>query len=270
MDEPVWAWRSVGQSSKHTVVQSRPVTHNSVAADSWSVSRSNDTGRILIVEDDPSMSRAVSAALEARGYDVVVSSTGRAALKACSDHEPDVILLDLGLPDIDGVEVCRHLRRWTRNPVIVLTADDSVGRKVSALEEGADDYLTKPFSMPELHARVRVAFRHRALLAGVVHGQIITLGQLRLDAAGHVAEIAGRPVDLTRRQFALLALLARNCGKVLTAEFILENVWGPEWTDNHATLRNHVFGLRRQLGDGEGIPRILAVARTGYRMTSPD
>ena len=216
------------------------------------------------------MARAVSAGLEARGYEVVVSSTGRAALKASSDYEPDVILLDLGLPDIDGLEVCRHLRRWTRNPVIVLTADDNVGRKVSALEEGADDYLTKPFSMPELHARVQVAFRHRALLASVIGGQIIVLGQLRLDIAGHVAEVGGRSIDLTRRQFALLALLARNCGKVLTADFILQQVWGPEWAENHATLRNHVHGLRRKLGSGEGVPRIAAVARTGYRMIPVD
>ena len=216
------------------------------------------------------MARAVSAGLEARGYDVIVSSTGRGAMKACSDYEPDLILLDLGLPDIDGVEVCRHLRRWTRNPVIVLTADDSVGRKVSALEEGADDYLTKPFSMPELHARVRVAFRHRALLAGVVHGQIITVGQLRLDIAGHVAEVAGRPVDLTRRQFALLAFFVRNQGKVLSAELILRQVWGPEWAGNYATLRNHVYGVRRKLGDGPGIPRILAVTGRGYGMIPTD
>ena len=212
------------------------------------------------------MARAVSAGLEARGYDVAVSSTGRAALKASSDFEPDVILLDLGLPDIDGVEVCRHLRRWTRNPVIVLTADDSVGRKVSALEEGADDYLTKPFSMPELHARVQVAFRHRALLANVIGGQVIVFGRLRLDIAGHVAEVDGRSLDLTRRQFALLALLAQNCGKVLAAEFILQQVWGPEFADKHSTLRNHVHGLRRKLGDATGVPRIVAVAGTGYRM----
>jgi two-component system KDP operon response regulator KdpE len=227
-------------------------------------------GRILIVEDDPSMARAVSAGLEARGYDVMVSSTGRGALKESSDYEPDVILLDLGLPDIDGVEVCRHLRRWTRNPVIVITADDSIGRKVSALEEGADDYLTKPFSMPELHARVLVAFRHRVQLGGVIDGQIMALGQLRLDIAGHVAEVDGRSLDLTRRQFALLALLARNCGKVLASEFILQQLWGPEWAQKHATLRSHVSGLRRKLGDGPTVPRIIAVAGTGYRMLPVD
>ena len=212
------------------------------------------------------MACALSAGLEARGYDVVVSSTGRAALKASSDYEPDVILLALGLPDIDGLEVCRHLRRWSRNPVIVLTADDSVGRKVSALTDGADDYLTKPFSMPELHARVQVAFRHRALLASTIGGEVIALGQLRVDIAGHVAEVDGLSLDLTRRQFALLALLAQNCGKVLAADFILQQVWGCEFVENHATLRNHVHGLRRKLGDGVGVPRILAVSRTGYRM----
>jgi len=212
------------------------------------------------------MARAVSAGLEARGYDVVVSSTGRGGLKAGSDYEPDVILLDLGLPDIDGVEVCRHLRRWTHNPVIVITADDSVGRKVRALEQGADDYLTKPFSMSELHARVQVAFRHRAQLGGVIDSQILGLGRLRVDVAGHVAQIDGRTIDLTRRQFALLALLARNCGKVLATDFILEQVWGPEWTENYSTLRNHVSGVRRKLGDDAGIPKIVAVAGTGYRM----
>ena len=212
------------------------------------------------------MARAVSAGLEARGYDVVVATTGRAAIKACSDNEPDVVLLDLGLPDIDGLDVCRHLRRWTNNPVIVLTADDSVGRKVSALDEGADDYLTKPFTMSELHARVRVAFRHRALLASVIDGKVLAVGELRLDTAGHVAEVAGRSLELTRREFALLALLARNSGKVLAATFILGRVWGPEWADNQSTLRNHIYSLRRKLGEGPGIPRIVTVAATGYRM----
>ena len=191
-------------------------------------------------------------------------------MDACSDLEPDVILLDLGLPDIDGLEVCRHLRRWTRNPVIVLTADDSVSRKVSALEVGADDYLTKPFSMPELHARVQVAFRHRELLARVVDGQVITVGQLRIDVAGHSAQVGGQAIVFTRREFALLALFARNPGKVLSSDFILQQVWGPEWADNHATLRNHIHSLRRKLGEGIGVPRIQAVTRTGYSLVASD
>ena len=167
------------------------------------------------------MLRVLNTALRARGYRVTTAATGRAALDSASTQEPDIVVLDLGLPDIDGIEVCHHLRRWLRSPVIVLTADGSEDRKVEALDAGADDYVTKPFSMPELLARVRVAARHRKALAGLIDDDTIEVGSLRLDVAAHDAWLDGVHVDLTPRQFALLTLLARNTGRVLTHRTLL-------------------------------------------------
>lgn len=204
--------------------------------------------------------------LSTRGYDVDVAGTGSEALDRCRHHPPDVMVLDLGLPDIDGIEVCRLLRRWATNPIIVLTADGSEDRMIAALDNGADDYITKPFSMPQLDARVRVALRHRSQQAGHLEGEPIVLGALTVDVAGHLATLDGAHLELTRREFSLLTVLANHAGKVLTAGFLLEHAWGQEFSGNVATLRNRIVALRRQLARSPDAPEIITEAGTGYRL----
>jgi two-component system, OmpR family, KDP operon response regulator KdpE len=209
-------------------------------------------------------------ALDARGYRVRVASTGHEALDATVSQEPDVVLLDLGLPDMDGVEVCRQLRRWSSAPIIVLTADGHEDRKIRSLDEGADDYITKPFSMPELLARVRVAARHRRALAAIVDHQYIEVGSLRIDVAGHTATIEGEELELRRKLFALLVLLARNAGSVMTHRTLVEQIWGSGSESNTQPLRTHVTMLRKKLGSRPGTPRLVTEAGIGYRLLRPE
>ena len=173
--------------------------------------------------------------------------------------------------DIDGIDVCRHLRRWLPSPVIVLTADGAEDRKILALDEGADDYVTKPFSMPELLARVRVAVRHRRALSAVVDADLLLVGDLRIDVAAHEAWLGEDEIHLPRKEFALLALLARNAGRVLTHATLLRQVW-PErqGDDDTQVLRTHVTVLRRKLGLGPLRPRIVSEPGVGYRLVVDD
>jgi len=237
-----------------------------------SSSPSPSTGEldILVVVDEPALCGAVGAALEARGYRIRTAASGREALAAASTHEPDIILLDLGLPDLDGIEVCKHLRRWYRSPIIVLTADGSERRKVRALEEGADDYVTKPFSMPELLARVNVAARHRRALAPIIDGACIDVGTLRVDPASHEAWIDGTRLDLTRKEFGLLTVLARNAGRVLTHRTLLVEVWGEPLPSSTQPLRTAITTLRKKLGVGAGRPTLVTEPAVGYRLLRPD
>jgi two-component system KDP operon response regulator KdpE len=224
---------------------------------------------ILLVEDDRSMTRIVSAALRARGYKVVPVATGKAALAAAERDNPAVVLLDLGLPDIDGVDVCRQLREWSTVPIIVVTADGADERKVTALDEGADDYVTKPFSTPELLARVRVALRHRRA-AGLVDRTVIDVGDLRIDLSRREVTVAGQPVDLAPKELALLTLLARHAGSVLTHRAILEEVWGPDAVRETQHLRVYAGMLRKKLGDDPSRPRLITEPGVGYRLVDPD
>jgi two-component system KDP operon response regulator KdpE len=221
-------------------------------------------GSVLIVDDDPSLLRVLEAAFLAHGYDVTAVAGGRAALDAVTDRRPDVMVLDLGLPDIDGLEVCRVARRLGDVRVVVLSAEGAEDRKVAALDLGADDYLTKPFSTPELMARVRVALRHRRELAGLVDDDVVTLGDLRLDVAAHEAVVRGAPLELTRKQFALLLVLARNPGKVMGHRRLLDVVWGPG--QGLDTLRTHVSHLRRKLERAGASATITSEPGVGYRL----
>jgi two-component system KDP operon response regulator KdpE len=225
---------------------------------------------VLVVEDDPAMAEILHGALGARGHDVAVATTGREALALVSALEPDVVLLDLGLPDIDGIEVCQQLRRWYRNPIVVVSADGDEDRMVAALDDGADDYVTKPFSMRELLARLGVALRHRRLVAATVDPTLIEVGDLRIDVGAHAAAAGGEPLRLSRKEFALLALLARNCGRVLTQDSLLHQVWHSADAGKSETLRAHVKQVRRKLGDGPQRPRILNEPGVGYRLAHPD
>jgi two-component system KDP operon response regulator KdpE len=225
-------------------------------------------GQVLIVDDDPALLRVVEVGLTARGYVVTTASNGAEALESVERDEPDVVILDLGLPDMDGIDVADHLRRRKASAsIVVLSADGADDRKVRALEEGADDYLTKPFSMSELLARVGVAIRHRRALAPLVDTEVIAIGALQIDVGGHESRIGDEALDLTPKEFALLTLLARNAGKVLTHRTILDQVWSADQALD--TLRTHVSQLRRKLGDGDDTPRLLTEPAVGYRLLRP-
>jgi two-component system, OmpR family, KDP operon response regulator KdpE len=184
--------------------------------------------QILIIDDDPGLLSVCSVGLQAFGHTVLAAETGNKGISQAALHGPDVIVLDLGLPDLDGLEVCKRIRTWTDVPVIVLSADGSEDRKVEALEHGADDYMTKPFGMRELHARVQVALRHRrAEEGGGEQLAELDVGALHLDLVHRQATFEGQPLDLTPRELDFLAFLARNAGKVCTRRMILENVWVP-------------------------------------------
>ncbi|MGZ4727644.1 MAG: response regulator transcription factor [Acidimicrobiales bacterium] len=219
---------------------------------------------VLVVDDDLSLVRVLVVGFEARDYAVRTATTGRAALEEGMLTDVDVVVLDLGLPDIDGLEVCRHMRLRTPIPIIVLSADGAEDRKVAALDMGADDYLTKPFSMPELLARVRVGIRHRRVLGSLVDDELLQVGLLRIDLSSREAMVVDQPLDLTPKEFALLTLLARNAGRVLTHRAILDQVWGPGQALD--TLRTHVSQLRRKLAELPGAPVLMTAPGVGYRL----
>jgi len=224
---------------------------------------------ILVVDDEPAIVHAVSAAMRARGYQVRGVGRGEPAVEAVAVDAPDLVVLDLGLPDIDGVEVCRRIREWSEVPIIVLSADGSDDRKVLALDEGADDYVTKPFSMPELLARVRAALRHRRPADPPVDESVLRVGDVTVDLARHEVRVGDRQVDLTPKEFAFLALLARWPGRVLTHRAILQEVWGPEYGAESQYLRVYASQLRKKLGDDHDNPRLVTEPGVGYRLVDP-
>jgi two-component system KDP operon response regulator KdpE len=221
---------------------------------------------VLVVDDEPAILRALRAGLTARDYEVLTASDGRDAIAIAAAASPDVIVLDLGLPDIDGLDVVRRVRDWSMVPIIVLSAEGSDRRKVDALDLGADDYITKPFSMPELLARVRVALRHRSSRPGQPDPSVLEVGDLRIDMALHRVTVAGEVVELTPKEFAFLALLARWPGRVLTHRTILEEVWGPEYQSETNYLRVYASNVRKKLGTGAERPRVVSEPGVGYRL----
>jgi two-component system KDP operon response regulator KdpE len=226
---------------------------------------------VLVVDDEPAITRALSAALTARGYRVSTAGDGHTALEAVAAKGPAAVILDLGLPDIDGVDVCRRIRAWSDVPIIVLTADDNEHRKIEALDDGADDYVTKPFSTPELLARVRVALRHHRGPTATEKAESVTeVGDLRVDRARHRVEVAGTPVALTPKEFDILALLAEHPGRVFTHRMILQRVWGPEYRTETHYLRVYASQLRKKLGDDPARPRLMTEPGVGYRLVDTD
>ena len=208
--------------------------------------------RVLAVDDDTALLRVLRIGLVALGHEVLTASAGARGISEAAVGAPDVIVLDLGLPDMDGLEVCRRIRQWSAVPIIVLSADGTEDRKIAALDGGADDYMTKPFGMGELEARLRVALRHRPNENGHDGPTTVTVGPLTLDLVHHEGRMDGRPLDLTAREFAFLTYLARHTNKVCTHRMILEHVWGPRYgTENHY-LRVYAYRLRRKLGDTDG------------------
>jgi two-component system KDP operon response regulator KdpE len=203
--------------------------------------------KVLVIDDDPALLRAMRIGLHAKGYDVQLATTGEEGLAQVSLFEPDVVVLDLGLPDIDGVEVCRRMRQWSEVPVIVLSAAGSEERKVQALDSGANDYVTKPFGMAELEARLRVALRPRASSEDRQEKEL-RIGPIEIDLVHHMVHLDGQPVEVTGREFDFLSYLARHAGKVCTHQMILKDVWGESYGTEANYLRVYAHRLRRKLG----------------------
>jgi two-component system, OmpR family, KDP operon response regulator KdpE len=221
--------------------------------------------QLLIVDDDPDLLSVCRVGLDAMGYLVHTAETGSDGLAQTAISRPDVIVLDLGLPDLDGVEVCRRIRGWSDVPIVVLSADGTEDRKVEALEAGADDYITKPFGMRELNARLRVAIRHRASAGSEQSATELAVGPLRLDLVHYQATYQGRELDLTAREFEFLAYLARSAGKVCTRRMILENVWGKGYATELNYLKVYAYRIRRKLGDERG-EFLQSDPSVGYRL----
>jgi two-component system, OmpR family, KDP operon response regulator KdpE len=223
--------------------------------------------KVLVVDDDPSLVKALRIGLSARGDDVMTASSGTDAIAQVALANPDLVILDLGLPDIDGLEVCRRIRDFSNVPVVILSAYGDERRKVEALDGGADDFITKPFGMAELEARLRVAMRHAAARAGngSAPSPTMTVGELKIDMVHHMATLRGETLALTSREFDLLAYLARYAGKVCTHHMILQGVWGPGYGAESNYVRVYTHRLRKKMGDDEG--RVLrTIPGIGYQL----
>lgn len=219
---------------------------------------------VLVVEDEAPVRRFVRAALAGHGYRVVEAAGVRETEQLAPGHNPDVFLLDLGLPDGDGVDLTRRIREWSRAPIIVISARGREEDKVDALDAGADDYLTKPFGVNELLARLRVALRHAR--ATSEQRQVLEAGPLRIDLARREVTVSGREVHLTPTEYRVLALLAQHAGKVLTHRQILREVWGPNATEAHY-VRVQMAELRKKIEADAARPRLLVTeAGVGYRL----
>jgi two-component system KDP operon response regulator KdpE len=224
--------------------------------------------RILLVDDDVSIQRAVAPLLRSRGYHVDVVSTGVEAVKAVVDAGPDLIVLDLGLPDLEGAEVCRRVRAHTKAPIVILSARSGEAEKVAALDIGADDYVTKPFGPEELLARIRVALR-RVFEAETPEVERVEVGDITIDFARHRVVRADEEIRLTPKEFELLALLARNADRVLTHRAILKAIWGPNAVDQPEHLWVLMGQLRKKIEPDPGTPRyLLSEPWVGYRFVS--
>ena len=224
--------------------------------------------QILVVEDDAPVRNLITTTLKAHDYRYTTAVNGESAVMEAASYNPDIILLDLGLPDIDGVEVITRIRGWSNVPIIVISARSEDNDKIDALDAGADDYLTKPFSVDELLARLRVTQRRLALMqGGTVQQATYENGQLKIDYASGCAYLAGEEMHLTPIEYKLLCLLARNTGKVLTHKFILQNVWGSSWETDVGSLRVFMAALRKKLEKEPGSPRYIQThIGIGYRM----
>ena len=224
---------------------------------------------ILIVEDDPPIRNLISVTLETHEYRYVTAGNAATAILEAASHNPDVMLLDLGLPDMDGVEVIRKIRSWSNMPIIVISARSDDTDKIEALDAGADDYLTKPFSVDELLARLRVTLRRlNQAMADSADSPVFINGSLKIDFAAGCAYIAEEELHLTPIEYKLLCLLARNCGKVLTHKFITQQLWGASWENNVASLRVFMATLRKKMeASGDDASMLIQThVGIGYRM----
>jgi two-component system KDP operon response regulator KdpE len=226
---------------------------------------------VLLVEDESQMRTFVRLALAAHGYRVIEVATGREALQQAAAHTPDLVLLDLGLPDIDGLEVTQRLREWSLAPIIILSARGQEDQKVQALDAGADDYLTKPFGSEELMARIRVALRHAARSPQDPASSVATIGALRVDFAKRLVFVEDREVHLTPIEYKLMVALTQHAGMVLTHKQLLDQVWGPGHAHQMQYLRVYMAQLRQKLEETPAHPKYLVTEPgVGYRLKSQD
>ena len=220
--------------------------------------------KILIIDDEPQIRRLLKITLEANQFKVLEAENSHDGMLSLSLNQPDVVLLDLGLPDLDGLSTLRHLREWSSVPVIVLTVQDDEGIKIEALDHGADDYVTKPFNTGELLARIRVALRHSVKTG---ESPVLTTGPLWIDLNARIVKVNGEEVKLTAMEYSLLALFMRNSGKVLTHTHICREIWGNPYADNAQVLRVHITQLRKKIEQNPSIPVILITEpAVGYRL----
>jgi len=229
-------------------------------------------GRILVVEDEESISQPFAEALRRAGFEALVTATAAGALRLAEDAEPDLVLLDLTLPDGDGRDVCRELRRHSDVPIVMLTARGTEMDKIVGLELGADDYVVKPFSAREVISRIRAVLRRSAPRdgRGADEGPVL-IGELELDPAARTARLAGGELELSRKEFDLLAELMRNAGRVVKREDLMSKVWDVNWFGSTKTLDVHIGWLRRKLGDDPNEPRYIETVRgVGFRFAAPE
>ncbi len=226
---------------------------------------------ILVIDDEPQILRAMKTILTAKQFRVSTAARGEDGLALAAAVQPDLIILDMSLPDMEGIQVCKQLREWTTTPIIILSVRDSEKDKVAALDAGADDYLTKPFGIEELLARVRVALRHKSQATGSGKRMLVHSGRIEVDLAGFVARRDNTEVSLTATEFKLLAYLASHAGRVLTHHMILSNVWDPAEADKIEYLRVYVRQLRKKLENDPDQPQIiLTEPGIGYRFMADD
>jgi two-component system, OmpR family, KDP operon response regulator KdpE len=225
--------------------------------------------RVLIVDDEPQIRRFLRTSLSAHGYQVLEASGGQEALVRLATEPPDVVLLDLGLPDLDGLDVTHRIREWSQVPIIVLSVRGQEGDKIAALDGGADDYVTKPFGLGELLARLRAALRHR--LQSQVDAPVFQSGGLRVDLARRVVTVDGGEVKLTPKEYEVLRVLVIHAGKVLTHQHLLREVWGPVAVEATQYLRVYIGQLRQKLEADPAQPRyLLTEPGVGYRLRLAD
>ena len=229
--------------------------------------------KILVIEDDKNISSLIRTILSTNGYEVIAASRGSEALSMISSHCPDLLVLDLGLPDMDGAELIESVRRWSNVPIIVVSARSYERDKVQALDLGADDYVTKPFSSDELLARIRVAMRHTRMSPGSPPADTgrFTAGELTIDYDKHQVLIAGENCRLTQNEYRIVALLARCAGRVLTYDYILRQLWGPQSKGGNQILRVNMANIRRKIEKNPAEPQyIFTEVGVGYRMIEGD
>lgn len=224
--------------------------------------------RILVVDDEIEIRRFLRASLGAHGNTIFEANCGQDALRMALDHRPDLIILDLGLPDVDGVEVTRRIRGWSRMPIIILSVRNQEQDKIEALDAGADDYLTKPFGVGELQARIRVVMRRVVTSAG---DPVYRVRELEIDLARHQVTIAGKEIMLTPTEFELLKALAQNAGKVMTHRQLIHQVWGVQYEDEDRLLRVNIANLRKKIEANQSEPQYVQTELgVGYRLRSVD
>lgn len=220
--------------------------------------------RVLVVDDEPQIRRFLRASLQAHDYDVIEAETGKDGIRQCTLQKPDLVVLDLGLPDTDGLDIIKSIREWSKVPIIVLSVRSDDSDKIEALDRGANDYVTKPFSMGELLARMRVALRQKPL--GGDDDAVINAGPVTIDLAKRLVTVGGTPIKLSRKEYELLKILATHPGKVVSHQQLLQEVWGQGYVTETQYLRVYVGQLRQKLEKDPAAPRILLTEPgVGYR-----